>query len=85
MPELSRFFGIVITMFYDDHSPPHFHAFYGGHRLKVDILDGASRGAVPSRVARLVEEWRRLHVDELLDNWNRTRGRLEPTPIAPLE
>lgn len=58
MPELSRFFGIVITMYFRDHPPPHFHARYGEHEGKFTIENGTLiAGEVPRRVAALVQEW----------------------------
>ncbi len=85
MPELSRFLGIVITMYYRDHSPPHFHAFYGEHEGVIDISNGAVRGRLPGRALSLVQEWRVLHRQELLRAWALAEVQ-EPLPtIAPLE
>ena len=65
MPELSRFFGIVITMFYNEHHPPHFHAKYGGHRVIVNIETGQiMEGSLPTRAMALVREWHGLHSEE---------------------
>lgn len=86
MPEISRFFGVVIAMYYNDHAPPHFHARYGELEAAVAIGDGAILdGTLPTRVAALVEEWRRLHRTELEDDWNRARRRQALRSIAPLE
>lgn len=85
MPEVSRFYGIVIAIFYRDHEPPHFHAAYGTHRATVHIRDGRVVGYLPRRAARLVEEWRRLHWTELLANWGRARENVPLEPIPPLE
>jgi hypothetical protein len=58
MPEISRFFGIVIRMYFDDHNPPHFHAFYGGSESQFGIAPIAVlNGALPSRAASMVLEW----------------------------
>jgi len=58
MPEISRFFGIVIKMFVDDHNPPHFHAFYGEYEALTDISSLAIfAGRLPPRVVGLVMEW----------------------------
>ncbi len=58
MPEISRFFGIVIKMFFDDHNPPHFHAEYGGDLALIDIRTLAVfSGRLPPRVTGLVIEW----------------------------
>jgi len=77
MPEISRFFGIVIKMFFDDHNPPHFHAEYGGDVALIDIRTLAVTG--------LVIEWATLHQQELLADWDRARAREELQKIAPLE
>ncbi|HWH52438.1 MAG TPA: DUF4160 domain-containing protein [Gemmatimonadaceae bacterium] len=85
MPEISRFLGIVISMPYSDHEPPHFHARYGDHKISVGILDGRVTGQFPPRARALVLEWRAQHEAELLENWNRARGRRPLMPITPLE
>jgi len=86
MPVVSRFFGIVIAFYWEDHLPPHFHAKYGGDEAMIDIRTGeALRGSLPKRALSLVEEWRALHVDELLDNWQRARQRQALSYIEPLE
>lgn len=86
MPEISRFYGIVIRMFYDDHSPPHFHAVYAGSELVVSISPIEVReGRAPARVRSLVLEWAAIHQQELIDDWDRCRNAQEPLPIEPLE
>ena len=70
MPEVSRFLGIVIGVCPRDHPPPHFHAVYGEYQITVEIETGAVTGDFPRRALRMVEEWRELHQEELLDNWN---------------
>jgi len=62
MPEISRFFGIVIKMFFDDHNPPHFHAEYGGHVALIEIRNlSVFSGSLPPRVMGFVIEWARNH------------------------
>jgi hypothetical protein len=85
VPELSRFLGIVITMFYNDHGPPHFHAVYGSNAVTISIRDGGVNGEFPRRALRLVQEWCQLHEDELLENWELARQRKPLKLIAPLE
>jgi hypothetical protein len=85
MPEISRFLGIVIGMFYSEHGIPHFHARYGEHRASIDIETGFMRGDLPPRVSALVLEWRALHVAELLENWQRARDGRPLVPVSPLE
>ena len=86
MPEISRFFGIVIAMFYDDHAPPHFHARYGGDRatLAIETL-AVLDGSLPPRALGLVIEWAAMHRGELSANWGRAREQAPLEPIAPLE
>ena len=86
MPEISRFFGIVIQMYFGDHGAPHFHAVYGAATAKVRIYPvGLVVGDLPPKTLALVVEWARLHQSELLQNWERLRAKLPPLPIAPLE
>lgn len=86
MPEISRFFGIVIKLFYEDHNPPHFHAEYGESIALIDIRTlTVFSGRLPPRVLGLVIEWATLHQLELLDDWTRARARHALHKIAPLE
>ena len=86
MPELSRFFGIIIAMYYNDHSPPHFHAKYGGEQASIRIDNGeVLEGALGLGALRLVEEWRLLHQSELFDDWHRAQARQPLNRIEPLE
>lgn len=86
MPEISRFFGIVIRMYYDDHRPPHFHAMYGDFRARVRIAPiGLLDGHLPPRSLALIVEWGSLHEAELLSNWGRIRRTERPVRIPPLE
>ena len=85
MPEISRFHGIVVTIFFDDHGPPHFHAVSSEHRIAVNISSGEVRGAFPPRQLRLLLAWRAMHERELLSNWWRARAGEPLQSIAPLE
>lgn len=85
MPQISRFFGIVIAMYHDDHQPPHFHARYAGQEIQVAIADGRVNGHFPPRARALVVEWWSLHRDELAANWHLIADGKEPKRIAPLE
>jgi hypothetical protein len=86
MPELSRFFGIIIAMYYNDHAPPHFHAKYGDDEATIRIDTGdVLEGLLSSRARRLIEEWRLLHQAELTDAWARARAREPLNKIPPLE
>jgi len=86
MPEISRFFGIVVKMFFGDHNPPHFHAEYGGDLALIDIRTlSVFSGRLPPRVLGLVIEWAALHQQELLADWERARSQHTLEKIAPLE
>jgi hypothetical protein len=86
MPEISRFFGIVIAMFYNDHDPPHFHVRYGSQKaiLGIDSL-ALIAGRLSPRVLGLVTEWATLHQAELRRDWELARQQAPLNPIAPLE
>ncbi len=85
MPEISRFYGIVIKMFFDDHSPPHFHAQYAGQELIVNINTlGVVAGKFPPRATGLVMEWASLHQAELVADWEKARGLKPLEKIDPL-
>jgi len=85
MPEISRFYGIVIKMFFDDHNPPHFHALYGEHEVLIDINTLAVfAGHIPPRALGLVIEWAILHQDELINDWHRAQGHEPLSKIEPL-
>ena len=85
MPEISRFFGIVIKMYFDEHPPPHFHAEYGEFKAVVDIQRLVVVGGyLPPRVLGLVVEWAAQHRSELLALWERAE-RMQPLgKIQPL-
>jgi len=85
MPEISRFPGITIIMYYRDHAPPHFRAIYGEFEMTVAIEGGAVTGNFPARAAALVQEWRRLHRAELLNAWSLARAGRPLARIDPLE
>ncbi len=85
LPVISRFLGIVIAMYYDDHSPPHFHARTGDYEIKVEIQAGTVDGRFPSRALHHVLEWYTVHQSELLEDWELCRRREAPRQIEPLE
>ncbi|MHB8464252.1 MAG: DUF4160 domain-containing protein [Acidimicrobiales bacterium] len=83
MPRISAFYGIVIAMYWQDHNPPHFHAFYSGDEALVRIADGVTmRGELPPAASRLVAEWADLRRDELLADWELAQI---PTTLRPIE
>ena len=86
MPEVSRFYGIVIQIYYGDHPPPHFHALYAGQVAKIaigtlQVIDGS----IPKRALALVLDWASIHQQELLGAFNRAAALQAPGKIAPLE
>jgi hypothetical protein len=86
MPEISRFYGIVIRMFYNDHNPPHFHAEYGDDEALININNLAVfHGNLPARALGLVIEWAAQHQDELHKSWEKVRLQQSPEKIAPLK
>ena len=85
MPEISRFLGIVIGMFYNEHGAAHFHAVYGEHEISVEVESGVFHGDFPQRALRHVLEWAAFHKQELLDNWELARQGRPLNRIAPLE
>nr|VFJ93896.1 MAG: protein of unknown function (DUF4160) [Candidatus Kentron sp. LFY]VFJ97056.1 MAG: protein of unknown function (DUF4160) [Candidatus Kentron sp. LFY] len=84
MPEISRFFGIIIGMFYDEHNPPHLRAEYAGEKAVFDFRGNVIKGDPKSRTAtKLVREWIDMHVSELKNDWklagrNQQLNRIEP-------
>jgi len=85
LPEISRFLGIVIAMYYKEHAPPHFHAKYGDQRASFSIQDlRLLEGKLPNRVVSLVLEWAFQHRDELMENWGRIERKEELREIEPL-
>jgi hypothetical protein len=86
MPAISRFFGIVIAMFYADHNPPHFHARYGEQEavFEIDTL-ALLAGELSPKARALVAEWASIHEDELRDNWERARKGEPLEAIEPLD
>lgn len=86
MPRLSEFYGIVIYMYFADHGPPHFHAIYAEYEALVRIDDGTIIGGrLPTTAGRLVEQWRKLHRDELTSNWALAQVPAALSSIEPLQ
>jgi len=86
MPEISRFYGIIIMLYINEHNPPHFHVKYAEYLAEVDIQTlKLIRGNLPKRAYSLVLEWAAEHREELLENWNLARQQKQPYTIKPLE
>ncbi len=88
MPEIARFFGIIIRMYVEPEAPhhrPHFHAYYQNNAAvySIDTLE-LINGTLPRRQQRLVDAWAELHQGELMDNWERLQSGQLPYKIAPL-
>jgi len=85
MPELSRFLGIIITMYFNDHSPPHFHVLYNEYDAEIEINNlTVLNGKLPARVLGIAMEWAELHKEELMDNWNLLQSGKKYNKIQPL-
>ncbi len=85
MPEVSRFLGIIISFYYDEHNPPHFHVKYNEYRASFLIHElKIQEGNLPKKVVSLVLEWAYDHRDELLADWELARSGKEPKKIEPL-
>ena len=86
MPEISRFYGIIIAMFYEDHNPPHFHARYGQDQAVIKIDDfSVLEGYLPPRALGLAVEWAARYKTELAKNWEMAVTHQPLDKIAPLE
>lgn len=86
MPTISEFFGIVIRMYYQDHAPAHFHAYYGEYNAVVEIETLRVReGRLPRRALGLVVEWAIEHREELLEDWRLAQAHQPLRKVAPLE
>ena len=86
MPIISRFFGIIIRMFYDEHNPPHFHAEYQGNKAVFDLNGNMLKGDLKSKTARkLVREWVDLYSEEIAHNWQLSMNGQELRKINPLD
>lgn len=86
MPTISEFLGILIRMYYDDHNPPHFHAYYGDYEaiIAIGTLE-IMEGSLPRRARMLTVEWALEHRDELLEDWRLAEQHRPLNKIKPLE
>ena len=86
MPEISRFYGIIIAMFFDDHNPPHFHARYAGEKVTIEIESlRIIEGQISPWALGLIIEWAAQHKEELLNNWELAKNNQTPNKIEPLK
>lgn len=85
MPEISRFMGISIAMYFKDHNPPHFHAIYNEYDIEIEIKNlTILDGKLPARILGLVMEWAELHKEELMSDWNLLQETGKFNKIQPL-
>lgn len=85
MPEISRFYGIIVYMFFQDHNPPHFHVLYQEYEATIEIKTGTINGKFPRRALKLVYQWLDIHKEDLMDNWNKMLERKPLRKIDPLK
>lgn len=85
MPEICRFLGIIISMLYDDRSPPHFHAEYGEYKVSVEIETSVVEGRFPPRALRALLEWTEINRQRLLEDWSLAQKHESLKKIPPLE
>lgn len=86
MPEICRFFGIIIRMFFDDHEPSHIHVEYQGYKAVFDLKGNITRGDLRSRTAiKLVREWIDLRSNELQEDWELAQAGKELKKVSPLD
>lgn len=85
MPQISRFYGIIILMNYKDNLPPHFHAIYNEYEIIVNIQDGETKGRMPARALRIILEWWELNREALEDRWDKSRKGMPLDSIEPLK
>jgi hypothetical protein len=86
MPEICRFFGMIIAMYYKDHRPPHFHVIYGDYKVAINIETlQLIEGKLPKRALSMVLEWAHIHREELRKNWQLLEEAKPLLKIAELE
>ena len=86
MPEVSRFYGIIIRIYFSDHNPPHFHAQYGEYEAVISIESLAVlRGNLPARAHGLTIEWAQKYQQDLLNSWENAKNMQSPGKIEPLD
>lgn len=86
MPEICRFYGIIVAMYYDEHNPPHFHARYGEESIVININTlSILEGDIGSRTLGLIIEWASQHKQELLEDWELARKNQPLKKVSPLK
>ncbi len=85
MPEISRFYGLIILMNFKDHDPPHFHVWYGDFKAIVTIPDGIVKGEMPQRALKMIFDWLEIHKSELMTDWELAKIGAKLNKIEPLK
>jgi len=85
MPEISRFYGIIIYMNYNEHNPPHFHAKYQDEEIVIEIYSEKIEGKMSKRALSMIFEWMEKYKEELIENWDLARQRKALKNIPPLQ
>lgn len=85
MPTISMFYGILIRMYYDDHNPPHFHAFYNNYKAIFNFEGEILDGDMPKKQIKLIAAWSVIHKEELLANWELAKNSEMLFNITPLK
>ena len=85
MPEISRFYGLIILMNFKDHAPPHFHVWYGDFKAIVTINEGIVKGEMPQRALKMIFDWLEVHQAELLIDWELAQKGDALNKIEPLK
>ncbi len=85
MPEICRFYGIIIKMYFREHNPPHFHAEYGEYEALINIMTGEVVGNMSRRALGLIYTWLDEHRDEIMENWNLAQENKSLNHIKPLD
>lgn len=85
MPEISRFYGIIVSLFWKDHNPPHIHFTYGEYECSISVIDRIVEGSAPAKVIAKVNEWIELHESEILTLWEKAQKGEKLNKIEPLK
>jgi len=85
MPSIAEFLGMVVYMYWNEHAPPHFHVRFGDMWAEIEIHTGLlKKGALPRKKLKKIEEWRKLHIEELLINWEIVQKNGSPHKVPTL-
>lgn len=84
MPTISMFYGIIIKMYYDDHNPPHFHAFFGEYKAIFNFEGELIDGNMPNSKTKLISAWALIHKEDLIANWKLAKDNERLYDINPL-